>query len=222
MFCNFYHLCVVNYFAHYFFDQQPQNVHYNFGLLAPDLLRNYSKNQYSKSAIHQSCLRDDEFSKGMCQHLKRDQYFHDSEFFHCVYNEIHSDAQKAFQASAIPRFWFGTHVMIEMILDSVLIELHSDILHQMYLDIEASMYNISTHLKIVAHQNQQQFTSGMDSFLQSRFLFKYKSDGLIYGLNRVYRQVGADTEDWQKSAPLIQLSDSIKKLILLNLNKLNI
>ena len=222
MFCIFRQLCSVNYFAHYFFDHQPENVNYNLGLLAPDLLRNYSKNQYSKIAINQSNLRKDDFSIGMAQHLKRDAQFHDSIFFNQVYSQIHPQAKQAFSDSGISRFWFGTHVMIEMILDSVLIEKHPDTLIQMYQDLEKSMNHLDIHLSIIEHKNPDQFILGMQKFLESKFLFKYKSEGLIYCLNRVYRQVGAETGDWQNSNPLLELSEKMKVLIIENLSKLHI
>lgn len=222
MFCIFRQLCNVNYFAHYFFDHQPENVNYNLGLLAPDLLRNYSKNQYSKIAINQSNNRNDDFSLGMAQHLKRDAHFHDSTFFNHVYTQIHPQAKQAFSQSGISRFWFGTHVMIEMILDSVLIEKHPDTLTQMYQDLEKSMEHIDNHLTVVEHKSPEQFILGMQKFLESQFLFKYKRDGLIYGLNRVYRQVGAETSDWQNSEPLLELSEKMRNVIIENLDKLHI
>ena len=210
----------MNYFAHYFFDHQPENVNYNLGLLAPDLLRNYSKNQYSKISINQAFQRTDDFSQGMAQHLKRDAHFHESEFFDQVYSQIHSHAKEAFSVAGIPRFWFGTHVMIEMILDSVLIEKHPEKLNQMYTDLEKSMNQINDHLILVKHQHPNHFISGMQKFLDSKFLYKYKSDGLIYGLNKVYKQVGAESNDWEVKKPLLELSELMKELILLNINKL--
>lgn len=211
----------MNYFAHYFFDRIPENKNYNFGLLAPDLLRNYSKNQYSKSAINKSQFRIDDYSKGMAQHLKRDAHFHDSNFFNHVYSEIHSHAKAAFNESGITRFWFGTHVMIEMILDSVLIENHTDVLLNMYQELNESMHDINQLLEVVEHKNPSQFIDGMGKFIESQFLFKYKQEGLIYGLNRVYKQVGAESTDWTNSTPLLELSQSIKELIIENLYKLH-
>lgn len=212
----------MNYFAHYFFDHQTENVNYNFGLLAPDLLRNYSKNQYSKIAVNQSENRNDDFSLGMAQHLKRDAHFHDSLFFNQVYTQIHPLAKQAFIESGISRFWFGTHVMIEMILDSVLIEKHPNTLQKMYQDLEKSMHNIGDLLAVIEHKNPELFISGMQKFLDSQFLFKYKREGLIYGLNRVYRQVGAEKNDWQNSKPLLDLSEKMKDLIIDNLSELNV
>jgi hypothetical protein len=112
--------------------------------------------------------------------------------------------------------------MIEMILDSVLIEKHPDTLIQMYQDLEKSMNHLDIHLSIIEHKNPDQFILGMQKFLESKFLFKYKSEGLIYGLNRVYRQVGAETGDWQNSNPLLELSEKMKVLIIENLSKLHI
>jgi hypothetical protein len=158
----------------------------------------------------------------MAQHLKRDAQFHDSIFFNQVYSQIHPQAKQAFSDSGISRFWFGTHVMIEMILDSVLIEKHPDTLIQMYQDLEKSMNHLDIHLSIIEHKNPDQFILGMQKFLESKFLFKYKSEGLIYGLNRVYRQVGAETGDWQNSNPLLELSEKMKVLIIENLSELHI
>jgi hypothetical protein len=201
----------LNYFSHYFFDHHPDSSEFNFGLLAPDLLRNYSKDSYNKSKVaHSSSIYNKltstpnssitllDFFNGMETHLERDKSFHNSVFFESVYQEIHPTIESAFKKASIPRFWFALHILIEMQLDQFLIRSFPEKLNTFYTNL--SQLSESTILKIlqaVDHQEPTKFIDGFNRFLEVKYLQKYSDhSGIIYGLNRIYQQVGIQKQEW--------------------------
>ena len=210
-------ICNVNFFSHYYFDKLENNPIHNFGLLTPDLLRNFTPNLYDKKKIHLETLAED-WKMGIHQHISRDQSFHNSEFFKAVYNESHESVKSCFQTLGIPRYWFALHVWIEMLLDKVLIQENTEELHQFYDELNQIKNHIPDLLQQIDHQNIEQFQHRMNRFLESKYLFHYKEhSGIIYGLNRVYIQVKASTVEWnsdQRDALIIEsqkLENSIFK-----------
>ncbi len=222
----------MNYFSHYYFDHHPESSEFNFGLLAPDLLRNYSKDSYNKSKVAHatliynklintpnSSIQISDFFKGMEMHLTRDKSFHKSVFFESVYQEIHPTIEEAFLKASIPRFWFALHILIEMQLDQFLIRLHPEKLNTFYENLsQLSESTLLQMLNSVDHQNPQKFIEGFTRFLEVQFLKKYTDhSGIIYGLNRIYQQIGIQKQDWTieqitiLTPVLIQIAFSIEK-----------
>lgn len=191
----------MNYFAHYFFDHKKDNPHYNFGLLLPDLLRNYSKNSYNKRILKYENSSD--IFRGAQQHFKRDKQFHQHPFFEKIQQNIHQPYKTLFLKYGIGRYWFGIHVIVELILDKYLIKNNLTILNKFYLDVEISIQSDSTWLKIIEHKNPSQFISSMIKFNEFKFLHKYTDlGGTMIGLNKIYQFVNADSRDWRENKDL--------------------
>jgi hypothetical protein len=182
------------------------------GLLLPDLLRNYSKNEYNKKLINNKNGIESELSKGVVSHIKRDASFHESIFFKSVYNENLEICKRIFGLNEIPRYWFGIHILIEMQLDQMLIKEEEHLLHKMYQDIEKAIPSIELFLFSIEHQNHNKFLNGVLRFVESKYLLKYNDlNGISFGLNRVYQQVNADNRTWglEIGESLMPLLDSI-------------
>ncbi len=227
----------MNYFSHYYFDYIPNQLEYNFGILAPDLLRNYSKDAYNKGIISHAfstynklsnesngSVAEMNFFKGMASHLERDKSFHDSPFFNSVYQATHKIVESSFKEARITRFWFALHVLIEMQLDQYLIHKHPETLHQFYADLNQISDETLNHLlSTVEHRNPEKFKLGFKRFLESRYLFKYADNqGIIYGLNRIYHQVGITKDEWS-SETYISLEPALVAIfnaIELNIHKI--
>lgn len=200
----------MNYFSHYYFDHLKENHDYNLGLLLPDLLRNYSKNEYNKKSLLTLNETKNDIFKGIDSHLKRDASFHESLFFKSVYEENIESCKNIFISHEIPRYWFGIHILIEMQLDQFLIMEEEELLHNMYRDIEIAIPGLELFLNIIEHRNQEKFILDIQKFIDSKFLLKYREiHGISYGLNKVYQQVNADNRVWSKEigtalSPLIE------------------
>lgn len=213
----------MNFFGHYFLDHKINNPIHNFGLLTPDLLRNFTPSEYDKKLIHKKLLNKD-WENGIQLHFQRDKNFHTSIFFDLVYNACHEFTKSKFQEAQIPRFWFALHVLIEMVLDKVLIQQDENKLDQFYEQLTICIPEIPDLLKQVNHSNTKLFLDKYQRFLDSKYLYKYlESEGIAYGLNRIYFQVNAYNEDWNKiqKQNLIEVILLIENTILLNITKLN-
>ncbi|MFM9946076.1 MAG: hypothetical protein ACKVQB_12680, partial [Bacteroidia bacterium] len=73
----------MNFFAHYHFYHQPQNNWHNAGLLFPDLLRIFTKNQRVSEKSDIKFINENEINlyKGIQNHFKADKIFHDWTWF---------------------------------------------------------------------------------------------------------------------------------------------
>jgi hypothetical protein len=201
-------------------------------LLAPDLLRNYSKDTYNKKKVSHSILTLNkllnsqngsihlkDFFLGMDTHIQRDKSFHESIFFNSVYNDTHPIIEEAFNKALIPRFWFALHVLIEMQLDQFLIQSNPKTLDLFYSELnQLNAQMLEDFLHSIDHQDPLKFKSGFQRFLDSQFLIKYtEHHGIIYGLNRIYHQVGIQTQEWNANQyailfPVLEnIASSIKK-----------
>ena len=202
----------MNYFAHYFFDHEDENPLYNFGLLLPDLLRNYSKNSYNKRILHYE--NSSEIFRGAQQHFLRDKLFHQHIFFEEVQHNIRESVKLTFEKYNIPRYWFGIHVIVELILDKYLINNNLIILDKFYNDVEYAIISDLNWLKIIEHSNADKFTNNMKRFCEFRFLNKYtEAGGTMIGLNKIYQFLKADDLDWTENktlwTELLKLEDII-------------
>ncbi len=215
-------LCHVNFFGHYFLDHIPNNPKHNFGILTPDLLRNFTANLYDKNLLHH--LTDSDWQTGVIKHFERDKHFHQSVFFKETYESCHEITKNTFQKTGIPRFYFALHVLIEMILDKVLISEDESKLHEFYEQLELCKNEIPNLLEQINHQNPSLFLERYNRFLESKYLFKYLHDsGIVYGINRVYIQVNAYQLEWneEQKNELEKLVSIIELAIRKNITKLN-
>ncbi len=212
----------MNFFGHYYLDNIPNNPKHNFGILTPDLLRNFTANLYDKKLLHHLC--DSDWQSGVLKHFERDKIFHQSIFFEDTYQVCHEITKNIFQKTNIPRFYFALHVLIEMILDKILISQDQNKLHEFYEQLELCKSEIPGLLKQINHQNPNLFLEKYNLFLESKYLFKYLNEsGIVYGLNRIYNQVNAYKFDWneEQKVELEKLVLVIQFAIQNNITKLN-
>ena len=197
----------MNFFSHFYFDQDPNSPSYNFGLLAPDLLRNFTPNLYDKALVsHPQETMDIE--RGCLQHLIRDKDFHDSVFFNEVYQELRDPIRNVFMDSKIPRFWFGIHIMIEMWLDRLLIAKNPKQLKDFYHMLDKAKNDIPAFLDRINHQDPETFITRYGRFIESRYLEKYTIDeSILYGLNQVFKSTKVISDTWteQQEQHLLEL-----------------
>lgn len=215
-------ICLVNFFSHFHFDQLENNPIHNFGLLTPDLLRNFTPNQYNKKKLNELNTQLDWYV-GIQKHFNRDNNFHQSKFFDSVYTDCHSTTKILFQNLEIPRFWFALHVWIEMLLDKVLIQKNPSELSKFYAELELVSIHLEPLLSQIDHTNIQDFQLRFNRFLESQYLFHYQEhSGIIYGLNRVFIQVKAENKEWTdfQKDNLINLSIKIEESVMKYLNLL--
>ncbi len=189
----------MNFFGHYYFDKIENNPIHTFGLLTPDLLRNFTPNDFNKKLLHRP-NNHEIWQIGISKHFLRDKSFHNSKFFKLTYSECHDTIRTTFKKCENRRFWFALHVIIEMILDKVLIQKSNRLLNEFYLELSESIEYIPALLLQINHQEVDTFMKRMNRFIESQYLYKYlENEGIVYGLNRIFNQVGADKSDWTQT-----------------------
>ncbi len=216
----------MNFFSHFLFDQDPSSPAYNFGLIAPDLLRNFTPNQYNKTLVSKPKEKLD-IERGCLQHLIRDQDFHNSAFFEEVYQELRNPVRNVFIDTQIPRFWFGIHIIIEMWLDRLLVMKNLNQLEHFYHMLDHARKDLPAFLDRISHQDPETFMIRFDRFIESRYLAKYPIDlSILYGLNQVFKSTRILNNSWtkqqeQRLLELIPVIDQIidQRLYLLPFNK---
>lgn len=136
--------------------------------------------------------------------------FHQHPFFEKIQQKIHEPFKNTFQKYGIGRYWFGIHVIVELILDKYLIKNNLTFLDKLYSDVEFSIQSDRNWMKTIEHNNPSQFISSMNKFCEFKFLHKYTEvGGTMIGLNKIYQFVKADTKEWREN------KDLWKELILL-------
>ena len=142
--------------------------------------------------------------------------FHQHIFFEEVQHNIRESVKLTFEKYNIPRYWFGIHVIVELILDKYLINNNLIILDKFYMDVKYAISSDLNWLKIIEHNNDHQFINSMKRFCEFRFLNKYTEvGGTMIGLNKIYQFIKADPSDWIENkklwAELLKLEEVIYK-----------
>ena len=171
----------MNFFSHFFVDYQPNKPAFNAALIAPDMLRNFTPNQ-SKFQLDQfqkltapnreksNPILHDLFN-GCMQHLQRDKEFHQSHVFQQIYQLQRNNWQSACSKLNIPRFWFSLHVIIEIMIDSYLINNNLEKLQLFYTNLESQQETYRKALKMMGHDQIDHFMERYTRFYTNQYLF---------------------------------------------------
>ena len=184
----------MNFFAHYYFHHKPENAWYNAGLLFPDLLRIFTKDQRisEKTEIDPNDVRDDYkgLVKGIRQHFRADEIFHNWNWFKEKNHELALQIRES--NSGIKRDWFLAHIFIELAIDHVLVTDNEPLVSQLYIDLKKCD---KTEWELFFHKNglseTENWLIGFEQFNRHQYIFTYKdTDSVVYALNRIYDRTG--------------------------------
>ncbi|MCC7296953.1 MAG: hypothetical protein IT244_01365 [Bacteroidia bacterium] len=191
----------MNYFSHYYFDHRSNDALHNFGLVLPDFVRNFVKGHKLKPEHTEIVTHENHISlkEGTKKHFHRDHVFHNSESFKQLEHELNTILKPTFQKLDIPRYWFASHLLSEMMIDRVLMAQHPGMLDDFYAQLlAADMDIVSTYISACGVKDIAAFTERVNRFNTSQFLRQYaKDEALIYSLNRIYIYAAAGVE-WSK------------------------
>ena len=184
----------MNFFAHYYFHHQPGNTWHNAGLLFPDLLRIFTKDQRisEKNEIELNDAQQDYLSlvKGIKQHFKADDIFHNWNWFKEKNHDLALQIRES--NSGIKRDWFLAHILIELAIDHVLVTENESKVKDLYNDLIACD---KQQWKIFFNKNGlsdlDNWYDGFNQFNKHQYIFTYKdTDNVVYALNRIYERTG--------------------------------
>lgn len=206
----------LNYLSHYYFDHLPGEENHNFGLMIPDFVRNFLKGRKMQYLNEEEIETAPQplIALGAHKHFSRDKQFHQSAYFKNTEGKLTEILKPVFQDLGIPRYYFASHLLTEMMIDRVLMKQEPGMLDQFYGDLsKAGTAEINEFLVWRGIEETQTFQERVQRFSHSQYLRQYvHNPALIYSLNRIYIYTGADqewsTEQYRRLEQLIPEMES--------------
>lgn len=207
----------MNFFAHYYFHHKPNNHWHNAGLLFPDLLRIFSKEQRisEKTEINTNCKQDtyQNLVQGFQNHFKGDDIFHNWDWFK---EKNHELAIKIRESNLdIKRDWFLAHIFIELTIDHILVKENEQMVKKLYDDLMAcDKQGWNLFFTENGFHELDYWFEGYTRFNKHQYIFTYKdTDSVIYALNRIYLSTGiGEFDDIQNQFLVVLLNDFIPEV----------
>jgi hypothetical protein len=215
----------LNYFAHYFFDHRPGDVHHNLGLLTPDFVRNFlpgKRLQPEKFSGHE-LPEAKALHQGALKHLQRDKRFHQSAFFSEITPKIGTLIKPVFQQHNIPRAWFAAHLIAELMIDRVLIKQEPQMIARFYSELQQTdTAVVNAYLKTMHLSETDEFNKRLQRFCELRYLMEYvHNPAFAFSLSRIYMYAGVSPEWSENQADGVQsVLDEAENIIFVNLPRL--
>lgn len=197
----------MNFLAHYYFDHKPNKVYYNLGLILPDLVRNFVKGTKLDLEKDQQSGNANSLKNGCIKHVASDKLFHNWEGFLDSMDRIINMIRQS--EHDFKKDWFVAHILSELILDKVLLEIEPNLAKRIYIDYR-QVETLDLH-KFLGTQNFSKFDEfdrGFQQFLDKEYLQSYENnENIIYALGKICNKMKLSAfSDQQKSL----LSDIIK------------
>lgn len=190
---------LLNYYSHYYFDAAENNVPYNFGLVLPDFVRNFSYGQRMKWAqqkFEDSRLQD--LHNGVSQHFKTDKFFHGCDFFKVACKEVEHILELPMKTHGLPRVFFAAHLLVEMVLDRVLMqEDNLQGIEKFYAEIANMDYAlVATYFEKTGLKDFENIRYRIERFYSIKYLIAYLQDERLgFSLSKIYEYSKA-SEMW--------------------------
>ena len=202
----------MNFFSHFFVDFQPQKPAFNAALIAPDILRNFTPSQSKFHFDHFQQITSigqsqedpilNDFFNGCLQHVQRDKEFHQSAIFQEIYQLQRNNWQLMCPKLQIPRFWFSLHVVIEIMIDSYLINNNLEKLQLFYKTLELQQETYRKALELMGHIQIETFMERYNRFYTHQYLFHYQDlERVGFALHKIHAQGKLDSTWYKPSNP---------------------
>ncbi|MEC9095481.1 MAG: hypothetical protein VX776_02545 [Planctomycetota bacterium] len=185
----------MNYLAHaYQYLNQPL---FMSGTGVPDMLsvvdrRVRVRSRNLRPLIQSSELEVVEIATGIQQHLDDDRWFHATQVFNQLNLEFAQKMREADPEDSSLRPRFLGHIIIELLIDARLAEMHPGLLDRYYDVLEqVDAAKIQRVINMASACQTDQFVRFFEAFCREKFLYDYlEDDRLAYRLNQVMKRVG--------------------------------
>lgn len=190
----------MNFAAHYFLDLDRPESLFHIGAATPDLLSIYNaklriKESHLGQIDHDSLGAVEEtFIAGIQRHFHADKVFHSSDFFREECADITQRLKTRFKEGEVPRKFFISHILLELLLDKVLIDGHPDMLESYYNHFaKVSPIEIRRVTEIAVSRELPNYESFIGKFIGNQYLYRYTDlEHIIFVLGRILRRVSID------------------------------
>jgi len=188
----------MNLVAHFYLDRDLVNSYFTVGAATPDLLSIYNSSLRIK-ARHLRLLSEEDLGKitppfldGLNRHFFADGIFHTSPTFHASTKRISTMLEEYFPDLEVKRKFFVGHILLELLLDKVLINLNPGILESYYGHFEAlqPFRDIQRSIEIAVGHPVPNYETYLTKFLRKKWLYAYAdAEHIAWILKRILRRV---------------------------------
>jgi hypothetical protein len=209
----------MHYLAHYTIDRAHAEPYFTLGLILPDIYRGFSR-IYNLHLRHAqpgdgiSCA----IHSGIQRHYQGDGAFHNSLSFHEACEMVEKES-KALVEVSLPRLFFLSHILVELLFDKMLLIHHPDIEADLYQKLQQiAPENVLKYFTESGFKDiDVHFPEHYNDFVVNRYVLRLKNNENIYpALERLYfSRVGCELNHEQKIAFLEftqQCSDQMEGL----------
>lgn len=184
----------MNYFSHGY--QYLDRPHFLIGTAIPDLLSVADRKVRLRSKRVEpfadgSATPHAEFAAGVLRHLHDDHWFHRSDIFVNVTEQLGAWFRAALPPDEGHRPGFLGHIVMELLLDSELIRRHPEKLHEYYriMDSHDPVW-VQNSINLMARDSTDRVAPLLPLFLRERFLWDYLDSRKLFArLNQVMRRI---------------------------------
>lgn len=189
----------MNFLSHYSLDPNPPHDLFTVGVAIPDILSVAGRHlRLPWHALRKwkndplSPTPQDWIVSGLLRHEQADKWFHQSEFFDSERKLILPFLQQIIPQNPNTRYFFITHIAVELWLDRVLLMENATLAHQFYQRLKLySGEDIKDWLATITGKEYSPFSPTFDRFTQHTYLYRYaENDGFLEAFHRTLRRVG--------------------------------
>lgn len=188
----------MNFISHFYFDRHVPDSLFAVGVSTPDLLSIYNRSirLHDRRIQHLTTIagtpEQQQFLHGVLRHFDGDKVFHSSKFFEEETHHLSAVLRQAFGEAQIPRSFFVSHVLLELIIDKVLIADSAELLNQYYGHFEAHPIPLMVALtEWAAGTRIPGYGQFLEKFLERKFLYRYRDWGYVgLVLKHILQRVG--------------------------------
>jgi hypothetical protein len=187
----------MNFLSHFYFDRNTTNPELVLGCVLPDLVKNANKSwnihPEKKGHLFKESYKLKSILTGWQRHLDVDRYFHSSDFF-IEHTQAIRKAVAPILTDSEVRPSFLAHISLELMLDSILLNLKKINAHHFYDQLaKVERESVKLFLELNKVTDTKKFFRFFDQFLEVNYLHSYsESDNLIYALNRICMRLWSD------------------------------
>ncbi len=169
----------MNFLSHYYLDRNHPSAYFKLGLVMPDLVPGYNQlMRKAVAALEPVALEHRAIKQGLEKHHDADRIFHTLPQFEYLQAEIKSELKMQGLLTKLPRYWFLTHVAVEMLIDRSLLKLYPHLHVEFYKDLATVSHPVVENYfdEIGCKPVAPVFFGNFNLFTERRFLQYYPND----------------------------------------------
>lgn len=211
----------MNFLSHFYHEQPTSDPYYVAGVIFPDILSHFSRVVGTKVRLQPSSLSPMEgeafhaLSEGVRQHYIVDGFFHDSDYFDTLTDQIEQLIRLHSFSCFERRLFAFSHIFLELMMDRVLLLQDQQLAHTMY-DL---LGDVDEHIVEQYCRRQTNWSEPssiarhFNNFVDRKFLYHYLDEerftGILDGMNRGFGNPAFSLEDRKQLMSVITAFEQV-------------